>query len=135
MTHHHSTVAPVAMPHHDSEDIAYAAILKAGAGLTVVILATCALVFGIYRALESREALPIAPMYPLAAQIEHRLPPEPRLQTHPRKDLADLRAGEEAQLTTFGWIDRRAELVHVPVDVAMKMLVNRGLPVREAAAK
>ncbi len=135
MTHHHSTVAPVGMPHHDSEDIDSGTIYKAGIGLTVIIVATCVLVLGIYRMLDAREATPVAPQYPLAAQIEHRLPPEPRLQTHPRKDLADLREAEEAQLSTFAWTDRSAEQVRVPVDVAMKMLVDRGLPVRQDATK
>ncbi len=135
MTHHQSDVTPVAMPHHDSEDIALGPILKMGLGLIVTIAVSCAIVFGIYRVLEAQESRPVTPQYPLAAQTERRLPPEPRLQTHPRQDLQDLRNTEEAQLSTYGWIDRRAELVHVPVDVAMKMLVDRGLPVRQDAAK
>lgn len=135
MTHHQSNVTPVALPHLDPEDIALGAILKMGLGLAVIIVATCAIVFGIYRVLEAREAKPMAPQYPLAAQTEQRLPPEPRLQIHPRRELQDLREVEEKQLATYGWIDRRAELVHVPVDIAMKMLVGRGLPVRQDAGK
>jgi len=135
MTHHHSDVVPVAMPHHDPEDIAFGTIMKMGLGLTVIIAVSCAIVFGIYRVLEAQETRPVISQYPLAVQTERRLPPEPRLQTRPRQELQALRDTENEQLSTYGWIDRRAELVHVPVDVAMKMLVGRGLPVRQDAAQ
>ena len=70
--------------------------------------------------------------YPLAIQQENRnrLPPEPRLQTHPRDDLRDLRAHEDELLTTYGWVDKNADVVRIPITKAMEMTVQRGLPVR-----
>jgi hypothetical protein len=56
------------------------------------------------------------------------LPPAPRLQVKPRADLAALRDAETRQLNSYGWIDRSQGIVHIPVDRAMELLVQRGLP-------
>ena len=39
--------------------------------------------------------------------------------------LAESRAQQEAQLTSYGWVDREAGIVHIPIDVAMKQVVER----------
>lgn len=56
------------------------------------------------------------------------LPPAPRLQVHPAGDLAKLHAAEEAQLKGTGWADRAQGVVHIPVDRAMALVAERGLP-------
>jgi hypothetical protein len=56
------------------------------------------------------------------------LPPAPRLQTNPRSDLERLRAYERARLTTFGWADRDRQVVRIPIDHAMRLLAERGIP-------
>jgi hypothetical protein len=56
--------------------------------------------------------------------------PEPRLQVAPEKDLAALRAREDAELNTYGWVNRKAGVVRIPITRAMDLLVQRGLPVR-----
>ena len=59
------------------------------------------------------------------------LPPQPRLQVEPRLDLDQLRAGEEAKLHSYGWVDRDAGVVRLPIERAMDLLVEKGLPLRE----
>jgi hypothetical protein len=56
--------------------------------------------------------------------------PEPRLQVAPQVDLAALRTRENTELTTYGWIDRGAGVVRIPIDRAIDLLAQRGLPVR-----
>lgn len=56
--------------------------------------------------------------------------PEPRLQVAPQVDLAALRAREDATLNSYGWIDRKAGVVRLPIERAMDLIVQRGLPVR-----
>jgi hypothetical protein len=68
--------------------------------------------------------------YPLAAGQEDRLPPEPRLQTNPRADLKDLRDSEERVLESYSWVDRNGGVVRIPIDEAMKLTLQRGLPAR-----
>jgi len=48
-----------------------------------------------------------------------RLPPEPRLQTTPARDLAQLRAAEDAWLEGYAWVDE--EHAHVPIERAMEL--------------
>jgi hypothetical protein len=82
-----------------------------------------------------REAARVAPQFPLAVGQENRLPPEPRLQTNPRQDLLDLRAAEETTLTTYGWVDKNAGIARIPIDEAMKRVVEKGLPARASGKK
>src|SRR5437762_1164629 len=48
-------------------------------------------------------------------------------------DLKQLRATEDAVLTTYGWIDRKNGIVRIPIDRAMDLLLQRGLPTRPPA--
>ena len=47
------------------------------------------------------------------------------------KEVADLRAQEENVLETYGWIDKNASVVRIPIEEAMKLTVQRGLPARQ----
>ena len=55
--------------------------------------------------------------------------PKPRLEVKGSADLAKLRAAEEADLNSYGWVDRNARTVRIPIDEAMQLLLERGLPV------
>ena len=124
-SHHDSTV------HHEESDVNIGAILAFGAGLAVVTIVVSIVVWGLFRYLDARESRQQPATYPLAAQQEQRLPPEPRLQTNPRQDLADLRSAEDRTLMTYGWVDRNAGVVRIPVSEAMKLVIQRGLPSRK----
>jgi hypothetical protein len=54
--------------------------------------------------------------------------PKPRLEVKGSVDLAKFRAAEEADLDSYGWIDRNSGTVHIPIDRAMQLLLQRGLP-------
>jgi hypothetical protein len=54
--------------------------------------------------------------------------PEPRLQTQLSDDLEKLRLREEAELNSYGWIDRQTGVVRIPIDRAMHLIIERGLP-------
>ncbi len=54
--------------------------------------------------------------------------PKPRLQIKGPVDLAKLRAAENANLDSYGWIDRNSGTVRIPIDRAMQLLLERGLP-------
>ena len=63
--------------------------------------------------------------YPLAADEGPRLPPEPRLQRFPREDIMNYRLGEEAVLQNYGWVDKQAGTVHIPIHDAMRLMLER----------
>jgi hypothetical protein len=70
----------------------------------------------------------ISPGYPQATF------PNPKLEEDERGQLNDIRLKEEQTLYTYGWVDEKAGTVHIPIERAMDLLVQRGLPVRSQAA-
>lgn len=54
--------------------------------------------------------------------------PRPRLEVKPGASLTELRAVEDVDLNSYGWIDRNAGTVRIPIDRAMQLLLDRGLP-------
>lgn len=58
-------------------------------------------------------------------------PSYPRLQISPPADLSQFREEEAQQLTTYGWINQTAGVVHIPIDRAMDLVLQRGLPTRQ----
>jgi hypothetical protein len=69
---------------------------------------------------------------PLRVGEDVRVPPEPRLQVDPRQDLSDYREREAALLAGYRWTDKNAGVVRLPIDEAMKRIVESGLPTRSA---
>jgi hypothetical protein len=72
--------------------------------------------------------------YPLAATEEPRLPPVPRLQQFPRNELFTFSRDESARLGSYGWENKAAGTVHIPIEEAMRLTVERGLPVQTSDA-
>lgn len=58
-------------------------------------------------------------------------PPPPLLQVEPPADLREMRRRHAEILDRYGWADRERGLVRVPIERAMELLLERGLPVRE----
>ena len=119
--------------HHETTDVNIRAIFAFGAGLVVSAVIISFVVWVLFKYFEAREARRVTPEYPLAATQEQRKPPEPQLQTNPREDLQQLRAEEEQILNSYGWVDKNAGVVRIPIEEAMKLTVQRGLPSRQQA--
>lgn len=60
------------------------------------------------------------------------LPPQPRLQVHPRADLQDYLRSEQEKLNSFG-SDPINGAIHIPIDRAIDLVAERGLPYRRQA--
>jgi hypothetical protein len=56
--------------------------------------------------------------------------PDPRLETNERGQLDDIRLPEDEKLSSYGWADEKAGTVHIPIERAMELLAQRGLPTR-----
>ena len=82
---------------------------------------------------------PIVPISPLADRAP--VPPEPRLQgsaVHPNldvQDMGELRRAEDQRLGSYGWVNRQAGVTRIPIDRAMAMILERGLPKGRAATQ
>jgi len=61
--------------------------------------------------------------------------PTPRLQSDDGNlDTADLHAREDLLLDHYSWIDRSKGTVRIPIERAMELIVQRGLPVAQQPA-
>lgn len=58
----------------------------------------------------------------------------PQLQESPAEDYAEFRQIIEKRLNSLGWVDRDAGIVHLPIDQAKHLLIERGLPESDSDA-
>jgi cbb3-type cytochrome oxidase subunit 3 len=121
---------------HEESDVNFGAIMTFAGGLVALAAVVYFVVWLLFGYLTRQENAASANLiYPLAAGQEDRLPPEPRLQIHPRQDLQDLRESEDALLKSYSWVDRNGGVVRIPIDEAMKLTLQRGLPSRPASER
>ena len=117
---------------HEESDVNVRAILGYGVGLIIVAVIVHVFLWwlqGVYTRQNERAQTQI---YPMAASQQDRLPPSPRFQENPQQELLDLRTKQEALLKGYGWVNKESGVARIPIEDAMKMVVERGLPTREA---
>ena len=116
--------------HHETTDANISALVKFCIGLfflIVVALFGMRLMFNYFNT--TRQLGP--PASPFANT--KAMPPGPGLQVHPAQDLKQLVHGEDEKLNSYGWVDQKAGIARIPIDRAMDLLLERGLPVRAAS--
>jgi hypothetical protein len=57
------------------------------------------------------------------------LPPAPRLESYPGEQFPALHATQQAELDSYGWVDRQKGVLHIPIDRAMELIAQSNLPV------
>jgi hypothetical protein len=119
--------------HHEETDVNIRAVFGFALGLFLVAVVVHLAVWGMFRYFDARETAATPRDYPLAAGAAP-LPPEPRLQVTPRLDMSRMLQSEEQRLTSYGWVDRANGVVQIPIAEAMRLTLERGLPVRPDAA-
>jgi hypothetical protein len=53
----------------------------------------------------------------------------PMLETNERGQFRDFLMHQESQLNSYGWVDEKAGVAHIPIERAIELTVERGLPV------
>ena len=117
---------------HEESDVNVGAILRYGIGLAAVALVVHVFLWWLLGFYERQNERAQTQAYPMAAGQQNRLPPSPRFQENPQQELRDLRVRQGALLEGYGWVNKEAGIARIPIEDAMKMVVERGLPVREA---
>ncbi len=118
-------------PQHEESDVDVWAVGRFVAAMVAVMVIALGLLFGLFRYFESVTG----GVKPAAWERVNpgKRPPEPRLEETPVEDLRKFREAEERKLNGYGWIDREAGVVRIPIARAMELLAQRGLPARERA--
>jgi hypothetical protein len=95
-------------------------------------------VWGLYDFLDARQRSHQPQQNPLVKQLdadprivspeEITKFPQPRLERNERVEIGDFRLKEEQTLNSYGWVDEKAGVVRIPIERAMQLLAQRGLP-------
>ncbi len=54
--------------------------------------------------------------------------PDPRLEDDERGELKDVLLDQEQKLNSYGWVDEKAGVARIPIERAMQLVAQRGLP-------
>lgn len=115
---------------HELRDVRATTMVAFAVALTALVVLACALVIWLFDTFEGRAERQDPVLSPLA---ESQAPPDPRLQTQPRRNLEELRAAEERSLARYRWIDKEQGIVQIPVERAMELVAEEGLPAPESS--
>jgi hypothetical protein len=118
---------------HEARDVSLSGLLKFAVGLALLMAVVQLGVWLMMGRFESRAASEPA-QYPLAAG-EERVPPSPRLQVEPREDYKAYELRQRELLNSYHWIDQPTGVVGIPIEAAMKQVLERGLPGRAGVEK
>jgi hypothetical protein len=130
---------------YERQDLQSSGVLYFYLGLAVAVLLCILGLRGLFSVLERREKAVETPVNPLVTHVpedtRHIAPgypqsafPSPKLEEDERGQLNGILLSEEKTLYSYGWVDEKAGTVHIPIERAMELLAQRGLPVRPQSA-
>jgi len=121
---------------HETGDVNLSAIVWFVVILAVVVLSMNGSMWAMFKALQHFERTyepAVSPLAPAPAQVKDF--PAPSLQTTPWTDLKTFRAEQLHRAESYGWVDEKLGIAHVPVEKAKEMLLKKGIPVRPELAE
>jgi hypothetical protein len=116
------------MPEPLDRELNLRGVIGFGLGLVVVMVAVAFLMWllsGFFRS--QAEANDPPPAVLPEARFQPR-PPGPLLQTDPIEDLQKLRQEEQEILDGYAWVDQDTKIVWIPIDLALELVAQMGLP-------
>jgi hypothetical protein len=114
--------------HHEVTDVDTWTIGKFAIALVLLCGVALLILAGLFKYFQSREVA--EETRPGAVAIGNRLPPAPRLETNEIRDLNTLRTAEDAVLNSYDWVDQKSGIARIPIDRAIDLLAQKGLPSR-----
>jgi hypothetical protein len=126
---------------YEHQDLQASGILYFLLGLAVATLLCIAGLRGLFVVLDHREKALEPPVNPLvthvptdtrhiASEYPQSAFPNPKLEEDERGQFNGIFLNEETTLNSYGWVGEKGGTVHIPIERAMELLAQRGLPVR-----
>src|SRR5271169_4067151 len=130
---------------YERQDLQASGVLYFFLGLAVATLLCIFGLRGLFAYLDHRAKASEPPLNPLVTNVpadtRHIAPgypqsafPNPKLEEDERGQLNGIITDEEKELYSYGWVDEKAGTVHIPIERAMELIAQRGLPVRPQGA-
>ncbi len=123
----------------EHEDLSPRGVMYFMIGLAVAIVAIYLIVFGMYHFLDTYEKTRQTALSPMVApeadtrtvtHADTQAFPQPRLEENERSQLRQFIEQEDDKLATYNWVDKDKGIVQIPIERAMDLIVQRGLPIR-----
>jgi hypothetical protein len=128
---------------YEREDLSPRVIFSFLVGLGLVLVLVYFVVKGMDGYLDAYQKQHQPPLNPLVSQTENDSRkisnadiarfPQPRLETNERLEINAFRLQEEKTLNSYSWVDQQAGVARIPIERAMQLLAQRGLPTRPQA--
>jgi hypothetical protein len=127
----------------EREDLSTRGVFAFMIGLGIVGLVIYFIIVGMYTFLDNYERSQMTTASPLVTSkgamsrvvtqdyVDQRFKENgaPMLETNERGQFRDFLVNQENQLNSYGWVDEKAGVAHIPIERAMELTVQRGLPV------
>src|SRR2546425_12566777 len=113
-------------PAYETRDADVRVVFRFLVVLGLALVFTLVLCWGLFRYFSATEAEP-NPASPFAGT--RQLPSGPQLQVNPREDWLKFHAAQQQALESYAWENRQTGTVRVPIERAMELLLERGVPV------
>jgi len=114
---------------YETRDFSLRGVIVFGVVLAIICVVSAVAALWIFRYLDTRLVQSEAAVSPVALPAG-QLPPEPRLLTNEPAHLKAYREAQDAQVTSYGWVDEQAGIARIPIERAKELLLERGLPTR-----
>jgi hypothetical protein len=112
----------------EHSDVDASSLLTYGFWLVVTTAVVVVILWRLYFVFVTQEAARQPPPPVMKIDPEAMSVPPPNLQAMPTQDLTAFRYREDRVLHSYGWVDKDAGIVRIPIDEAMRILAERGLP-------
>lgn len=137
---------------YERHDISVSTVVYFLISLAIAMAIVGFIAQGVYKYFESHfeaQQTPVSPLVTAAPSDTRRIPPQygndyekylregfpaPQLEVNERTELNDIRLREANTLNTYDYVDKNAGTVRIPIERAMDLLAQRGLPVRSQGA-
>jgi hypothetical protein len=114
---------------YEKEDINARSTFWFGLWILLIMVAVSFLIKPLYDLLVTRNAEGQPPAaYAGRVNAADLRPPAPRLQVTPSRDLWTFRSREDAVLGSYAWVDKDRGIVRIPIEEAMRIAAERGIP-------
>jgi hypothetical protein len=94
-------------------------------GVIVVTMLAAAIMWWMSSSFKRQEEAKDRAPSPLAEARVDAIPPGPRLQPAPPRDMDELRARDHDTLSSYGWVDPARGIARIPVDRAITILAEK----------
>lgn len=114
-------------PGYETRDADLKVLLQFGFWLAVLLAVTLIVMRFIFGYLTA-----LTPLGPAASPFANtrEIPTGPLLQAHPHEDLVTFCANQRQLVDGYAWINKSGGIVQIPIDRAMDITLQKGLPAR-----